>query len=85
MSSGGIVQLNASSVRGSWGIGAKRQWKKLINLGLAHIISSDAHNLDSRPPELSVCLEYLKEHCSENEIDLLTRENARRVVCNQTI
>ena len=85
VASGGIVQLNASSVTGAWGIGAKRQWQKLMRLGLAHIISSDGHNLKNRPPELSVCMGYLRTHCTEEEISLLTWENAWRVTRDMAI
>ena len=79
VAAGGVVQLNASSAEGAWGIGAKRQWKRLMRQGLAHLISTDAHNLKSRPPELSVCMSYLKLHCTEEEISLLTWENAWRI------
>lgn len=85
VSGGGVVQLNASSVNGAWGIGAKRQWKKLMREGLAHILSTDGHNLTTRPPELSVCMNYLRLHCTEEEITLLTWENAWRVTRDMAI
>ena len=77
---GGVIQLNASSVLGSWGGHCKKQWKKLIKLGLAHVISTDAHNLTSRPPQMSVCMDYLKKHVSEGGIRALTWDNACRIV-----
>ena len=77
---GGVVQINASSVMGSWGLLAKMQWKKLLRLGLVHLICSDAHNMDSRPPRMSVCMEYLQKHCSEGTIRRLTWENAWQIV-----
>ena len=77
---GGVIQLNASSVMGSWGGHCKKQWKKLIKLGLAHVISTDAHNLTSRPPQMSVCMDYLKKHVSEGGIRALTWDNACRIV-----
>lgn len=82
---GGIVQLNASSVNGDWGRGAKKQWMKLIKLDLAHIISSDGHNLTSRPPKMSVCMEYLQKHCDAETIHALVWENAWRVVQDQPL
>ena len=77
---GGVVQLNASSVNGSWGRGAAKQWKKLIRKGLAHIISTDAHNLTTRPPLMSVCMPFLQKHCDAQTIRRLTWDNACRVV-----
>ena len=77
---GGIVQLNASSAVGAWGRGAEKQWKKLIRKGLAHIISTDAHNLTTRPPLMSVCMPFLQKHCDAQTIRRLTWDNACRVV-----
>ena len=82
---GGTVQLNASSVNGSWGRGAQKQWKKLVRKGLAHIISTDAHNLTSRPPLMSVCLPFLQKHCDAQTIRALTWDNACRVVRDELI
>ncbi len=82
---GGVVQINASSVNGDWGKGAAKQWKKLVRHGLAHIISTDAHNLDTRPPKMSVCLPFLKKHCSPAAIRALTWDNACRVVRDEQI
>ncbi len=77
---GGIVQINASSVEGDWGRGAQKQWKKLVKEELAHIISSDGHNLTSRQPKMSVCLPYLQKHCDARTIRALTWDNACRVL-----
>lgn len=77
---GGVVQINASSVTGDWGSVAKMQWKRLVKEGLAHIISSDAHNLTSRPPKMSVCMPYLQKHCTPATIRALTWDNACRVI-----
>lgn len=77
---GGIIQLNAASICGVYGKFAEKQWKKLLRHGLAHIISSDGHNLSKRQPKVSVCMPYLKKHCTEEEVELLVWENAWRVV-----
>ncbi len=81
--SGGKIQVNASSVVGSWGMGAKSQWKKLLNRGLIHIISSDGHNLTTRQPKMSVCMEYLKKNCDPQTVRALTWENACSVIADQ--
>ena len=80
VSSGGLVQVNASSVNGSWGRGAARQWKKLIRKKLVHIVSTDAHNLTTRPPLMSVCIPFLQKHCDAQTLRRLTWDNACRVV-----
>ncbi|MBR5615225.1 MAG: hypothetical protein IKW66_00240 [Clostridia bacterium] len=82
---GGIIQINASSGLGSWGGHCKKQWKKLLKAGLVHVISTDGHNLTSRPPKMSVCMDYLKKHCSAGEIRALTWDNACRIVNDERI
>ena len=82
---GGLVQLNASSICGAWGTVAKMQWKRLIKEGLAHIISSDGHNLTKRQPKMSVCLPYLQKHCDARTIRTLTWDNACRVIRDETL
>ncbi len=82
---GGVVQLNASSAVGGWGKGAEKQWKKLIRKGLAHIISSDAHNLTTRPPKMSVCLPILQKYCAPATIRALMWDNACHVIRDERI
>ena len=83
--SGGIVQLNASSGCGGWGKPAEKQWKKLLKHGLAHIISSDAHNLTERLPVMSNCLPFLQKHFDDATVADLVWSNACRVVADQRI
>lgn len=82
---GGVVQVNASSVAGAWGKHAQKQWKKLFKRGLIHVISTDAHNLTSRPPQMSVCMDFLAKHCSAAGIRELTWDNACRIVNNERL
>ncbi len=82
---GGIIQINASSVTGSWGLSAKMLWKKLVRTGLADIIATDGHNLKSRPPKMSVCMEYLSKHCDPYTIRALTWDHACRVIRDEPI
>lgn len=82
---GGVVQVNASSACGDWGTVAKLQWKRLIKEGLAHIISSDGHNLTKRQPRMSVCLPYLQRYCDARVIRALTWDNACRVIKDENL
>jgi protein-tyrosine phosphatase len=82
---GGVVQVNASSVAGAWGKHAQKQWKKLFKRGLIHVISTDAHNLTSRPPQMSVCMDFLAKHCSAAGLRELTWDNACRIVNNERL
>lgn len=82
---GGVIQLNASSAIGGWGKNAQKQWKKIVKKGLAHIISTDAHNLTTRPPKMSVCLPLLQKYCDARTIRALTWDNACRVIRDELI
>lgn len=82
---GGVVQINASSLSGDWGHRAKVLWKQLLSRGLVHVISTDAHNLTSRPPKMSVCMDYLNKHFHREIVFRLTWENANRIVHNQPV
>ena len=82
---GGVIQLNASSACGEWGHGAKQLWRRLIKEDLAHIISSDGHHPEMRPPRMSVCMDYLQKHCSPHKIQQLIWNNACGVVGDEPI
>lgn len=84
-SEGGVVQLNASSATGAWGRGARSQWRKLLKHGLAHIVASDGHNLTSRQPLISVCMEELERFCKPERIHALVWDNPWHVVRNESI
>ena len=49
---GALVQLNAGSLTGSFGRSAKTTAMRLMANGTAHLIASDSHNVDRRPPHL---------------------------------
>jgi protein-tyrosine phosphatase len=48
-----VCSINASSLAGGFGRGVQRHAIELLERGLVHDISSDAHDLDARGPELS--------------------------------
>ncbi len=50
---GGMVQITAMSVTGGFGEDARRFCNFLLKHGLVHVIATDAHSIDSRPPLLS--------------------------------
>ena len=58
---------------------------ELIKKDLAHIISTDAHNMTSRPPQMSVCLPFLQKHCDAVTVRALTWDNACRVIRDELI
>ncbi|MBJ7329434.1 MAG: hypothetical protein JHC95_06030 [Solirubrobacteraceae bacterium] len=47
---GMLCQITASSLSGAFGRDVQRAGRRMISSGLAHVVSSDAHNTDRRPP-----------------------------------
>lgn len=51
--SGVWMQLTAGAVTGAFGGRAKHWSQKILRDGMAHLVASDAHNVDARPPGLT--------------------------------
>lgn len=77
---GALLQINAESVTGGLGFGTKRFCHRLMRSHLVHFIGSDAHNADTRPPELKRCFEKLKRRYGQSYAELLLCGNARTVL-----
>ncbi len=85
VSLGGLVQLNAGSAVGDYGGFEKKQFKKIVQQGLVHVISSDGHNTDTRKPLMSVCIPVLEELTDPDTIRRLTWDNAYAIVHNERV
>lgn len=49
---GALVQITASSLTGQFGHPARKCAQALLRQGLVHVLASDAHSAEGRPPEL---------------------------------
>jgi protein-tyrosine phosphatase len=54
---GCLVQITSTSLTGGFGSQVARVAREMLRKGHGHILASDAHNLQSRPPLLSKALE----------------------------
>jgi len=50
---GAIAQLTAGSLLGDFGSGAEAACEEFLRRGLVHVVASDAHSLEQRPPRLA--------------------------------
>jgi protein-tyrosine phosphatase len=64
---GCLGQVTAMSLTGGFGTEAKRVAEKLLSCRLLHIIASDAHSSNGRPPILSKAVEAAGKIVGENE------------------
>lgn len=82
---GVVIQINAGSVLGRGSFGERRRSRRLLDRGWVDLISSDAHNVDTRPPGLSECHAYLTKKYGNHYADLLCGENAFRLLEGQKL
>ena len=82
---GVYLQMNAESVGGS-AFDTKSRWcNKLLKKGYIDFISTDAHDLISRTPDLSDAAKWIKRKCGEDELERMLFENAEIVINNKFI
>ncbi len=74
------LQVNAGSLLGAYGRGARRVATSLLQEGLARLIASDAHHASGRDPDLSASWSRARELLGEGAADVLLRENPRAVL-----
>jgi protein-tyrosine phosphatase len=67
VSMGALSQVTAMSVTGGFGELARQSAEALLSHRLAHIIASDAHSADGRPPVLSYAVEDATEILGSHE------------------
>ena len=64
---GCLGQVTAMSLTGEFGSGVRRIAKKLLTKRLLHIIASDAHSIDRRPPILSAAVGVAEKMVGKEE------------------
>jgi protein-tyrosine phosphatase len=57
ISQGALAQVTAQSLTGGFGPVIQKAAETFLKHGLTHLIASDAHNADTRPPRLSAAVE----------------------------
>lgn len=77
---GYIIQLNKGSLLGRLGHSAQITAEELLAAGLAHVIASDAHDMQYRPTGFHSLLPHLREHCPAEYIELLLETNPRHII-----
>lgn len=68
-----FIQLNANSVTGEWGRKMQKKAFKIIKLGLADAVASDAHDLRERAPRLDIADGTLRKYFGESTARHLLR------------
>ena len=82
---GALLQLNAGSLLGVFGQTVKAVAMQLVEADMVHIVSSDAHDLNSRPLKLREAYEFVKDTWGVNHADLFFIENPLKVLKGEDI
>ena len=77
---GVVVQVTASSFTGLWGESVRRAAVWLLQNNAVHVLASDAHNVDRRPPGLSSARDAVAEIADKETAQALVDENPRAIV-----
>lgn len=77
---GGLVQITAMSVTGAVGDDVQEYCRFLLRSNLVHVIATDAHSIDQRPPVLSEAVKAAADIVGEANAYRLVRDNPRVII-----
>ncbi len=77
---GCAVQVTASALTGAWGAKAKQVAHWLLHNGAVHVLASDCHSVDGRPPILSTAHHLVAELYSSELAEALVENNPRAIL-----
>ena len=79
------IQITAGSLAGAFGRSARYWAERMLDEGNVHILATDAHDVDRRPPNLSVGRELAAKRVGDNEAENLVRNRPGGVIANDPI
>lgn len=82
---GSCIQVNAGSILGRTGPGAKQFAKRLLKERLVHFVATDAHDAERRKPALSGCAKYISRKYGEAYARRIFQENPVHILQNEYI
>ncbi|MCR4806004.1 MAG: capsular biosynthesis protein, partial [Clostridia bacterium] len=77
-----VMQVNATTFVKA-GFFERRWLDRLVNRGFVDLVSSDAHNVDSRCFRMHECYDYLKKEYGEEMAQELCHDRAKRILAEQ--
>ena len=77
---GCLGQVTAMSLTGDFGSGIRRIAEKLLSKRLIHMIASDAHSVDGRPPILSAAVKAAEKIVGEEEAQKMVTEYPQAII-----
>lgn len=82
---GAAIQITAMSVTGEWGRRAQSCSRFLLDRRAVHVLATDAHGVDQRPPVLSGARARVADGWGEETADRLTRLNPEAILADRPL
>jgi protein-tyrosine phosphatase len=82
---GFVIQITGSALTGFWGERVRRAAQYLLEHKAVHVLATDAHDMQKRPPVLSSARDFAAEICGDEVADALVEANPRAIVDNQLL
>ncbi|HEV3256203.1 MAG TPA: CpsB/CapC family capsule biosynthesis tyrosine phosphatase [Gemmataceae bacterium] len=82
---GCLMQITAGSITGHFGPDVQRMSRRLLEEGLVHLVGSDAHDVNRRPPRLAAAYDLVGRWLGADVADKLFLTNAEAVARGGTI
>jgi len=82
---GCVIQMTGSALTGQWGERTRQAAQWLLEHQAVHVLASDAHDLENRPPVLSTARNAAAEICGEEVAEALVETNPRAIITNQPL
>jgi len=82
---GAVVQVTAGAFTGAFGRSNTRAVEAYLDRGLIHLVATDAHSTERRPPVLSEARERIARRTDAATAALLTCDNPRAVLAGEPL
>ncbi|TWT37085.1 Tyrosine-protein phosphatase YwqE [Posidoniimonas corsicana] len=77
---GALIQVTAGSLVGDFGEGAYNAAWELVGWGLCHVVATDAHDDQRRPPRMNAAITALREQAPEWAVQRMVHENPHHML-----
>lgn len=82
---GCLVQVTANAFTGFWGPKARKTAEWLLHRHAVHVVATDAHNVDTRPPVLSEARDRVAALAGVETAEALVTHNPSAIVAGQSV
>jgi len=82
---GCVIQMTGSALTGVWGERTRQAAQWLLEHQAVHVLATDAHNMENRPPILSTARDAAAQICGDEVAEALVEANPRAIITNQPL